>query len=329
VTVLDTAKVVASIKQQDYDPTLTLYKSGHVTLQELEIAELELKQAQINLKRKEIIHALVTKGADPSEKERGRQAVQLATIMLAQAQAKLEYETKKMEEEIRAAEGDLEQAKFEQKRQGESIERADVKAPRAGTVVYASVFQSSGMEKVTEGATVWTYSPMVFLPDLRTMVARIYIEESQIQLIKEGLPAIIKMDAIKDTEFHGKVVEMSNVTMDKAETRGQSAWIYGRGEAGGIRVFEVKVRIEGNDKRIKPGLNGDVKIIVEEMKDVLSIPVDAVFRRDGREIAYVKQRRGFVERPIETGKTAEGMVVVTRGLQEGEEVSLAVPEGFR
>jgi multidrug efflux pump subunit AcrA (membrane-fusion protein) len=63
------------------------------------------------------------------------------------------------------------------------------------------------------------------------------------------------------------------------------------------------------------------------MKDVLSIPVEAVFKRDGRDIAYVKQGRRFEARPIETGQTAEGRVVVKAGLNEGDEVSLVEPEG--
>jgi multidrug efflux pump subunit AcrA (membrane-fusion protein) len=145
--------------------------------------------------------------------------------------------------------------------------------------------------------------------------------------VKEGLPAILTMDAIKDVEFHGQVSETANVTLDKSETRGLVTWIYGSAESSGIRVFEVRVKIAESDKRLRPGLNGDVKIIVEEMKDVLSIPVEAVFKRDGRDIAYVKQGRRFEARPIETGQTAEGRVVVKAGLNEGDEVSLVEPEG--
>jgi hypothetical protein len=195
--------------------------------------------------------------------------------------------------------------------------------------MYARTWQGSGDEKIAEGTALWTYQQMLALPDLNTMVAKVYIEESQMHFVKEGLPAILTMDAIKDVEFHGYVRETANVTLDKSETRGLVTWIYGSAESSGIRVFEVRVKITESDKRLRPGLNGDVKIIVEEMKDVLSIPVEAVFKRDGRDIAYVKQGRRFEARPIETGQTAEGRVVVKTGLNEGDEVSLVEPEGAR
>jgi multidrug efflux pump subunit AcrA (membrane-fusion protein) len=326
-TELETAVVLASLKKQDYDPTEKLYKSGHVTQQDLEIAALELKQAEANRARKQIIHDLVMKGADECEKERAALAVRLAKIMLAQAENKLAYETKRLEEKIKAAEADLEQSKFDLKRASDSLEDADVKAPCAGTVMYTRTWQGSGDEKIAEGTALWTYQQMLALPDLNTMVAKVYIEESQMHFVKEGLPAILTMDAIKDVEFHGQVSETANVTLDKSETRGLVTWIYGSAESSGIRVFEVRVKIAESDKRLRPGLNGDVKIIVEEMKDVLSIPVEAVFKRDGRDIAYVKQGRRFEARPIETGQTAEGRVVVKAGLNEGDEVSLVEPEG--
>ena len=325
-TDLDTAKVTASLKRQDYEPMVKLYKSGHVTQQDLEIAELELKQAEANMQRKQIIHALIMKGADECEKKRFALAVKLARILLAQAENKLAYETKRLEEKTQAAEGDLEGSKFEMKRGADSLVDADIKAPCAGTVMYARTWQGAGDEKIAEGTAVWTYSSLIVLPDLSNMVAKVYVEESQMSLLKEGQRATLNLDAIKDVEFHGKVIELGNVTLDKSETRGLMTWLYGSAESSGIRVFEVRIRIGEHDKRIRPGLNGDVKIIIEEMKDVVSVPVDAVFKRDGRDVAYVRQGRRFVARPIETGRTADSRVVVKSGLQEGEEVSLVEPE---
>lgn len=326
-TDLETAKVVAKLEKQDYDPLCVLHKSGHTTDQDLEIAALELKHAQINLERKKMIYDLVAKGADEFARKRAVLAVQLAHVAFEQAQTKLEYETKKLEEDIRAAEADLELATKERQRRADAVEAATLKAPCAGTVLYARVWQSAGEEKVTEGMAVWTYNQIVSLPDLHAMVAEVWVEESQIGLIRLGQRATLKMDAIKDVEFQGKVSEVGNVTTDKGEARGRAAWLYG-GEGTAIRVFKVKVKMDQYDPRVRPGLNGNVKIIVEEMKNVLSIPEDGVFRRDGCLVSYVKEGRRLVPRPIETGKSAEGKVVILKGLAEGEEISLTAPENL-
>ncbi|MEW6355519.1 MAG: HlyD family efflux transporter periplasmic adaptor subunit [Planctomycetota bacterium] len=327
-TDLETAKVVAKLEEEDYAPARKLHQSGHQTDEELEIAELELKYAKINLERKTLIHDLVAKGADEFEIKRARLAVDLACVALDQVQAKLEYEAKKLQDDVAAAEADLDLAKKERERRAEAVDAADVKAPCAGTVVYSKVWQGSGEEKITEGSAIWTHSPIVSLPDLHTMVAEVWVEESQIRLIKDGQSAVIKMDAIKDAEFHGSVCEVGNVTLDKSETRGRSAWLWGE-ESSGIRVFKVKVRIQEKDERLKPGLNGDVKIVVEEMKNVLSVPLHAVFKRDGQPIVYVREGRRWAARPVEAGKTAAGKIIIVKGLGGGEEVSLMAPEEWQ
>ena len=68
---------------------------------------------------------------------------------------------------------------------------------------------------------------------------------------------------------------------------------------------------EGNlSMLLRPGLLGDVQIVVEKIPNALHIPAQAVFEREGRRIVYVKSGSGFEPRPITTSKRSESVFVV-------------------
>jgi len=76
---------------------------------------------------------------------------------------------------------------------------------------------------------------------------------------------------------------------------------------------------------LRPGLLGDVQIIIEKIPNAIHIPAQAVFEKEGRRIAYVKSGSGFEPRPITTSKRSESVFVVSRGLKRGEVIALADP----
>jgi len=83
---------------------------------------------------------------------------------------------------------------------------------------------------------------------------------------------------------------------------------------------------EGNlSMLLRPGLLGDVQIIVEKIPNALHIPAQAVFEKEGRRVVYVKSGSGFEPRPITTSKRSESVFVVSDGLKRGEVIALADP----
>ena len=76
---------------------------------------------------------------------------------------------------------------------------------------------------------------------------------------------------------------------------------------------------------LRPGLLGDVQIIVEKIPHAIHIPAQAVFEKEGLRIVYVKSGSGFEPRPIKTSKRSESVFVISEGLKPGEEIALADP----
>jgi HlyD family secretion protein len=76
---------------------------------------------------------------------------------------------------------------------------------------------------------------------------------------------------------------------------------------------------------LRPGLLADVEIIVEKLPNAIHIPVQAIFEKEGKLVAYVKTGNRFEERAFTPLKRSESTMVISKGLKEGEVVALADP----
>jgi multidrug resistance efflux pump len=77
---------------------------------------------------------------------------------------------------------------------------------------------------------------------------------------------------------------------------------------------------------LRPGLLADVEIQVEKLPDVIHVPAQAVFQKNGQSLVYVHGRNGkFEPRPVQLVKQSESMMVISSGVQAGETVAMADP----
>jgi multidrug efflux pump subunit AcrA (membrane-fusion protein) len=77
---------------------------------------------------------------------------------------------------------------------------------------------------------------------------------------------------------------------------------------------------------LRPGLLADVQITVEKLPNVIHVPAQAVFQKDGQNIVYVQQRNGrFQPRKVQLFKRSESMMVLGSGVEPGELVALSDP----
>jgi Barrel-sandwich domain of CusB or HlyD membrane-fusion len=77
---------------------------------------------------------------------------------------------------------------------------------------------------------------------------------------------------------------------------------------------------------LRPGLLADVEIQVEKLPDVIHVPAQAVFQKNGQFLVYVHDKNGkFEPRPVQLVKQSESMMVIASGVQPGEIVAMADP----
>lgn len=132
-----------------------------------------------------------------------------------------------------------------------------------------------------------------------------YIIEEDISKISLDQDVEVEFTAIEGQTYSGKVTSISpNPVTDQS----------------GLVTYKVTVAITKPDNNIKNGMTASANFISRQVKDVLTIPVEAVKRVDG--VAKVEvQKDGTTEfTVVKTGLTDGQIVEIKEGLKEGDKV---------
>jgi HlyD family secretion protein len=225
-----------------------------------------------------------------------------------------------MESQLQSFQAAIVREKANVGRSEKLIDKAEVKlrstelrAPRDGLVVYARAGGESSLAKVQPGMIPFEGQPLIYLPDLSTMVVDTVVNEVDIGKVKEGGPVEVRLEGFPGAVFHGSVMKIGSLAKLKQSPTG---------DVTGIKAFDVTVLIEEKDPRLKPGLTATIDIIVDHRVDVVSIPLSAVDFRNGEGTVFVADGQMIAERKVDLGPSNEQHVVVEDGLRPGEQVLL-------
>jgi RND family efflux transporter MFP subunit len=194
----------------------------------------------------------------------------------------------------------------------EQLAKCVIRAPQAGQVVYANITDRRGGSEVIieEGVLVRERQTIIKLPDSKNMQVEAKINEAKVASVELGMPATIHMESFPDTVMKGTVEKVN-------EYAEPSGWY-----SGNVKEYETKVKIDEvpGDIELRPGMTAEVRIRVETLDDVLTVPVQAVFEHGARNYAALRHGEKWEAREVTLGSTNDKVVVVLEGLKEGEEV---------
>ncbi len=270
---------------------------------DLETADLNFKLAQIARDRMEF---------EPDAKKR-EAGLEFERAKLAYEQAKLNSANKSI---IRKSElGNLNlrinQIQSDIAASMKEMEQLTVKAPISGLIVYENNWSTG--RKLAVGDQPWPGMPIISLPDLSSMQVEVSINEMDIAKVKVGQFVEVIPDAFPDKKFSGVISSVSQIGREK-------------GSGSNIKVFDIVVDLQGTDDVLKPGITTTNKVVVNTVKNVLSIPIVSVVEEGKKTIVFVRHGSGFDKREVTLDKRNDNSVIVTKGLTEGEEVALRNPE---
>ena len=77
---------------------------------------------------------------------------------------------------------------------------------------------------------------------------------------------------------------------------------------------------------LKPSMRCIGEIVLGEVEDVISVPIQAVYREGAQSFVYVPGNGGYVPTPVALGRSSEMVIEITDGLAEGEQVLLRRPK---
>ncbi len=273
--------------------TQQMAKKGFVTPLQLEADQFAVKRSELELESAKTAKMVL------------EEFTKAKTLKDLQSQRDT-AEAKKRSEQ---AAYDLEEARKE--RLLEQFEHCEIKAPQKGMVVYAndsgSRHHSSQTIQIEEGAKVREQQTLVRLPDLANMQVKVMVHETKVDQIRPGMPARID---VMGRQMQGKVVSIANQAAS-------SSWF-----SSDVKEYETIVQIEGEATSLKPGMSAQVEILVEDLDDVLAVPVQAVVEQRGKFFCWVQTPEGPQRRPVLLGRTNDKLIEITDGVAEGDKVLL-------
>jgi membrane fusion protein, macrolide-specific efflux system len=145
----------------------------------------------------------------------------------------------------------------------------------------------------------------------QTLVFRAAIDESDIAQINIGQKATLVLDSYENTEIS---TEVSYISYTSTETSSGTAF-----------VVEFPLTEADFNQILRIGMNGDVRILIEDKENVLTIPAIALIQRDDQYYVLVKSGKNQTkEKAIEIGLETEDLIEVKFGLSESDQV--VIPE---
>ncbi len=249
----------------------------------------------------------------PSVIETNRTKVKKANMELEQAKKEGIFKIAKAMAELKKARHELETAKTTLRQARDELDKTVIRAPIPGIAILYEIFRDAQKRKPRIGDTVWQNQPLLYLPDISSMIVKTQVREVDLYKVTIGQKAAVQVDAYPDVLFDGEVASIG-ILADVAE-----------GERGGEKYFQLIVSIKGEDARLKPGMTVRVSIKSNIVKNALSIPIHAVFNEDGRKYCYVSTENGLKKIEVSTGKQNEDVVEILSGLKKGDRVSLVKP----
>lgn len=283
----------------DFESSLKINKSA-----------LERARQEYNIQEKQL--KLDLEKASRNYDEKKHEAVRIAE------EAKLEYELAQLNfqaklDQLRA---DVEKAEVEVQRATDKVnlarrelEQMTINAPIPGLVVYLDVWKGGSMGKVQEGDSPWPGQGLINLPDLSEMLVKTTVSEVDANKVDTGQEVRITLDAFPERQYSGKVIKKSTLARRKDNN-------------SKINVFDVEVAIVDHDENFKPGMSASAMIIVDEIPDIVYVPLEAVFEKEGQTLVYLKNKS---KREVQVGRKNDMAIEIVDGLEGDEEVCLIDP----
>ena len=214
----------------------------------------------------------------------------------------LELTGEDLEETIQNAYESLRSREISMRNAEETLGNYTITAPISGTVI---------QKNYQAGETVESGKDMCIIYDMAYLEMTINVDELDINQISVGQDVSVTADSV-DGVFNGKITRVSMV---------------GKTD-GGTTTYPVTVQVEEYGA-LRPGMNVNAEIVVEQATDSIAVPNAAIERGDvvlvttaspsaANAIADMPAPEGYVYVQVETGVSDENYTEITSGLQEGD-----------
>lgn len=180
---------------------------------------------------------------------------------------------------------------------GKSHSRFNVKAPSSGRLI---------KQDVILGATVEKSDALYAILDTDVVWVEGEAYEDTLALVhdkwKVGSTVRVRVPAFVDKVFTGNITQISAVV--NPDKRTAHFW----------------TEVDNASHELKPGMFAEQTLVIEELDEVLSVPLNAVLEDGATQIVFVELGNTYVKHEVEVGAKDDQYIEIKRGLLAGEMV---------
>ena len=169
------------------------------------------------------------------------------------------------------------------------------------TTVSSPVDGFVGRRNVDPGAMVNTNTAIASVVDISRLKLIVNVVEKDLRMVTAGDVGIVEVDAYPGEKFNGRIARVAPV-LDPA-----------------TRTASIEIEIPNGDARLKPGMYARITLTVEERKNTLVAPKNAVIDFENKRGVWMPsedRRAQFV--PVTLGIEGPEQIEILAGLKEGD-----------
>jgi membrane fusion protein (multidrug efflux system) len=174
---------------------------------------------------------------------------------------------------------------------------ADLVAPIAGMI---------GERYAQPGEKLPADARVVSLIDLSRLEIEAFVPGSELSAVRIGQPVRLNIEGMKDDQ-PGRIARIAPAT------------------SAGTRSVAVYISLQGGSPGLRAGLFAQGRLVVEELRGVIAVPLSAIRDAGARHFVYAVEQERLVEKDIVLGEVDDGAdgvvrVQVRSGLSAGDRI---------
>jgi HlyD family secretion protein len=296
-------------KQAEYDNLIQQIKrkqADHASARaasetELKGAEVDVQTARVEMRKNDLVP--------------GYQAeINKANLTEADAKLKQLNDTFALKREAQAAELRIleiqrDRAQMAVEYAQGNIEKMTVKSPMDGLAVLSTISRGGRTSELQEGDQVRPGQGIMMVVNPSQMQVSARVNQVDIAKVHIGQSAEIRLEAYPTLIFPGQIESIAAIGT-------RSDYIKR------IRYFTILISIQGSNPKLLPDLTAIVDLQMENTKDALILPREAITIQNGQAMVAVLENGKAKLQLVKLGAMNEYEAIVESGIREGVMVSL-------
>ncbi len=191
-----------------------------------------------------------------------------------------------------------------------TLRRTDVtiRAPMAGTILEKLVEAGQVIQSATQNVSGGT--TLFMMANLDDMRVRTLVDETDMGQLTSGMIATVQVEAFPDRTFRGEIEKIEPQAVVNQN----------------VTMFPVIVLLDNRAGLLKPGMNAEVEVLVDERLQTLTVPNSAVVQP--YEVAPAAEVLGLDPQAVSVENAAWGELMAQAAARAGVEVDMGGRGGF-